>query len=324
MKGRENPSSVVNQNISLHNSDIPILESAEEQSCEYCGDKLSGNQVDCLRIGFININGIPDSNTHEKNHSLYKAMMKMDPDVVGLAEVNQHWRAISSDHHWRHRTLSWWETSHSTIAYNIKDVKTSSSFQPGGMILQSINKAAHRIIESGRDPSGLGRWSWTLYRGKHNMTLRVICAYRPCIPSSAGVQTTFVQHQRVFNAQGLDRNPRQAILDDLGVAINQWQEEGDQIVLLMDCNADVKGSEIQDWIHNLELSDSITSRHSFEAQTATYQRGNNIIDGIFTSHSIEIKQCGYLPFGFFPSDHRGLWIDINYQKAFGFITDMSV
>ena len=134
----------------------------------------------------------------------------------------------------------------------------------------------------------------------------------------------FVQHQRVFNAQGLDRNLRQAILDDLGVAIHQWQEEGDQIVLLMDCSADVKGSEIQDWIHNLELSDSISSRHSFEAHTATYQRGNNIIDGIFTSHSIEIKQCGYLPFGFSPSDHRGLWIDINYQKVFGFITDMPV
>ncbi len=156
MKGRENPSSVANMNISLHDSNILFLESIEEQSYEYYGDKLSENQVKSLRIGFININGIPDSNTHEKNHSLYTAMMKLDPDVVGLAEVNKHWQSISSDYQWRNRILSWWESSHSSIAYNIKDIKSSSSFQPGGVILQSINKATHRIIKSGRDPLGLG------------------------------------------------------------------------------------------------------------------------------------------------------------------------
>jgi len=311
-------------NISLHDSDIPFLESIEEQSYEYCGDKLSENHLNSLRIGFININGIPDSNSHEKNHSLYKAMMKLDPDVVGLAEVNQHWQSIHSDHQWRNRILSWWESSHSSIAYNIKDIKSNSSFQPGGVILQSTNNATHRIIKSGRDPLGLGRWAWTLYRGKHNMTLRVICAYRPCTPSTAGSQTTFVQQQRVFDAQGSDRNPRQAILDDLGLSIQQWQEEGDQIVLLMDCNSDVMGTIVADWINQLELSEAITSKHNLDDGIATYQRGSKIIDGIFTSRSIEITQCGYLPFCFFPSDHRGLWIDINYHKTFGFITNTAV
>ena len=32
----------------------------------------------------------------------------------------------------------------------------------------------------------------------------------------------------------------------------------------------------------------------------------------------------YLPFGYFPSDHRWLWMDINYQKVFGFLTEKSV
>ena len=285
---------------------------------------MSGRKDDSLRIGMININGLPDSNTHAKNHSLYNALMKLDPDIMGLAETNQHWRSISSEHQWRNRTLSWWETSHSTIAFNTKDIKSSSSFQPGGVILQSINKAVHRIIQSGKDPSGLGRWAWTLYRGKQNMTLRVVCAYRPCVPSSLGVQTTFAQHQRVFDAQGRTRNPRQAILDDLGTAIKQWQEEGDQIVLLMDCNAEVGGSEVQDWIINLDLRESITTRHDLGQEVSTYQRGQNKIDGIFTSHAIEIKQCGYLPFDYFPSDHRGLWIDVNYTKVFGFLTEKSV
>ena len=92
--------------------------------------------------------------------------MKLDPDIMGIAKANQHWRSMSSNHQWRNRSLSWWETSHSSIAFNTKDIAARSSFQPGGVILQSINKAVHRIIQSGRDPSGLGRCIWTLYRGK--------------------------------------------------------------------------------------------------------------------------------------------------------------
>ena len=53
------------------------------------------------------------------------------------------------------------------------------------------------------------------------MKLQVICVYRPCTPLTDGTQTTFVQHQRVFNAHGFDRNPQQAILDDLGLATQQ-------------------------------------------------------------------------------------------------------
>ena len=92
----------------------------------------------------------------------------------------------------------------------------------------------------------------------------------------------------------------------------------------MDCNSEVGGTEIQAWINNLELTESKTKRHDLGQEVSIYQRGKNKIDGIFISHSIEINQCGYLPFDYFPSDHRGLWIDINYTKKVGFLTDKSV
>ena len=72
----------------------------------------------------------------------------------------------------------------------------------------------------------------------------------------------------------------------------------------------------------LELIEITTSMHALDNDIATYQRQGKIIDGIFTCHSIERKQSGYLPFRYFPSDHRALCIDINYHKAFGFITIM--
>ena len=53
------------------------------------------------------------------------------------------------------------------------------------------------------------------------------------------------------------------------------------------------------------------------ADVPTYHRGSNPIDGIFVSASIAVNNAGYLPFGVFPSDHRGMWIDISFHTIFG-------
>jgi hypothetical protein len=48
--------------------------------------------------------------------------------------------------------------------------------------------------------------------------------------------------------------------------------------------------------------------------------GIDPIDGIFVSPSIDILLGGYFEFGFCPhTDHRGLWIDIHYNVAFGHV-----
>ena len=50
----------------------------------------------------------------------------------------------------------------------------------------------------------------------------------------------------------------------------------------------------------------------------TYNNGSNPIDGIFVSHSLQIAQGGYLPYGYIHSDHRMLWIDLTTSSALGF------
>ena len=107
------------------------------------------------------------------------------------------------------------------------------------MTVLSINTAAHRVCKSGQDPTGLGRWCWTKYGGKHGVSVMVICAYRQCNPHDPGENTVHYQHQQFYNNHGDARIPRQAILEDLGAHIQTAITEGDQIVLLMDCNEDV-------------------------------------------------------------------------------------
>ena len=113
-----------------------------------------------------------------KNEQLFAAMEDSNLDLIGMADVNRNWSTAHIDDTWRARTRSWWEASKSTIAYNIRDC-TVSSFQPGGTILQSIDRIMHRVQASGTDPSGLGRWSWMRFCGRHDVTVMTICVYRP-------------------------------------------------------------------------------------------------------------------------------------------------
>ena len=209
-------------------------ETTRSEENEGFGDNLFPLDENTLRVGYVNINGLPDFNDHSKNSILFEAISSLNPGIMGMSEINRCWRHIPYDHRWADRTRGWWESSNSCVSYNRKDCNTST-YQPGGNILLSTGKATHRIISQGTDESGLGRWSWTRYRGKRNITLRVICAYRPCKPHTPGANTVYAQHQRLFNITNDNRCPRNAILQDLQNEINLWKEnDGDQIILMMD------------------------------------------------------------------------------------------
>ena len=67
------------------------------------------------------------------------------------------------------------------------------------------------------------------------------------------------------------------------------------------------------------MRDVLLTHHGQQAP-ATYNGGTIPIDGIFASPTIQILVGGYFKFGFCPpTNHRGLWINIHYQVAFGHV-----
>jgi hypothetical protein len=179
----------------------------------------------------------------------------------------------------------------------------------------SIDNAVHRAIESGADLSGLGRWSWTRYRGRGNVTLRAISAYRPCL--SHGPLTVYAQHQNYFDSKNIEGCPRDLFTSHLLEELNTWMALGDQIILMMDANEDIR--TYQQAFQSLGLREALLHRHGQQAP-ATFNGGSEPIDGIFVSPSIKILLGGYFEFGFCPhTDHRGLWLDIHYNVAFGHV-----
>ena len=160
----------------------------------------------------------------------------------------------------------------------------------------SVGKKTHRVIRQGVDETGLGRWSWTRYRGKRDITLRVICAYCPCKPYTVGISSAYSQHQRIFNISNDTRCPRDAILEDLKEKIIKWRdEEGDQIILMMDCNEDTHGPHMRQWLTTCGLCNMIND--TTDVQTpATQHKGTFPIDGIFLSNTLYPVRKGFLAF----------------------------
>ena len=179
------------------------------------GDELMAGMDDIheLLILHLNTNGLGKEKWKAKNDCLKRFMRKYDFDIMGLTEINLHWLLLPHKDQWDKRSLGWWETGlHSTKAYS-QEYESPTATQLGGCMLLSTNKAKWKIISNGRDFRNLGIWAWTQYRGKDEVTLRVILAYR--CGSNSGPTTVFSQQHSYFDKLDDVRHPRDIMLQEL-------------------------------------------------------------------------------------------------------------
>jgi Reverse transcriptase (RNA-dependent DNA polymerase) len=97
-------------------------------------------------------------------------------------------------------------------------------------------------------------------------------------------------------------------------AIREWIAAGDQIVVLVDANEDVRKDGSSNGLRNLGLVELGTERYGDDAP-ATHDRGSRPIDGIFVSPTLAGADAGYVkpPCG----DHLCVWADIPMSAALG-------
>jgi len=116
---------------------------------ENIGDNVYNKDHNTLRIGFINIHGIPKDRAQTKNKTIYNAIMATQLDIIGMAETNLNWNAVTTRNRWSPRISNWFESSSVSIGFNRKD-SVHTTNQTGGTLLTSINKVAHRIDKHGK------------------------------------------------------------------------------------------------------------------------------------------------------------------------------
>ena len=122
---------------------------------------------------------------------------------------------------------------------------------------------------TGQDPSGLG-W-WARYRGRQGISLRVVTAFRPVLNTS-GALSVWTQQKSNFEAKDVDRCPRDIFIVDILKEVQTWKEEGDQIVIRIDANEDVRTGKLAKAFRDEGLIELCTASHGQNGPT-TYDRG---------------------------------------------------
>ena len=283
---------------------------------QFFGDPLTHKPDHLFRIFLLNIGGISKSKSNPKNQALQQLLSTHQVDVCCLTETNVHWKLLPPEERAHSRFQHWFENLHVKAAY-FESYPFTDWYQVGGTCILSANEACTRVMSSGTD-SVLGRWTWTRYRGKGGLSLRVFLAYRPTL-SSGGINTTYSQQKWYYQTQ-LKQNPcpRLTMIDDLCSVISDSIAQGDQIVVAIDANEDLRGGYAQQKLTQCGLTDINLYKHGSHT-IGTYNRGTAPIDGLWVSSTLLGARSGYLPHAEGPPgcDHCVLWVDLPKPQILG-------
>jgi hypothetical protein len=122
------------------------------------------------------------------------------------------------------------------VAHN--EHKNAGKVQQGGTSLILFGQLTEQLDpnKSGKDPTGLGRWT-VMTMKEEGIQRRIVCRYNPCGNTKLNSGTLYQQQWRYFVTQ---RNnlvcPRKGFHNNLIEQITTWQGEGEQIIVCMDAN----------------------------------------------------------------------------------------
>lgn len=183
-----------------------------------------------------------------------------------------------------------------------------------------------RVLETGTDPSGLGRWCWFLCKGRDNVQTRIITACQPCRSSGAHHSGSCHRQQlwhfrKQSNAQ--PACPRRAFVRDFGAELRRWRNEGERLLAMMDANEDVHDSSkpIARMFEDLGMKDTTCSRHPKLKGTPTFhkgdQHGSKQIDTASTTPEIYANSAAWLSVHKSPGDHLATIFDTRWRVLLG-------
>ena len=204
-------------------------ETIYDEDSRHFGDEARIKDEDAFRFGGQNAAMLPVDRRHTKSRRFVSTIREYDFDGFCTQEVGLDWDELDARDQWHHRTDNVLQEQ-SIFAHNTHE-KGENGIQYGGTGVIVTDDLRFSIKERGRDNSGLGRWCWIKFQRKEWVT-RLVSVYRPC--DGKGDGSVASQHRRYFYSRDLVRNPRQAILEDLGEELDKWVEAGENVLVIMD------------------------------------------------------------------------------------------
>ena len=170
----------------------------------------------------------------------------------------------------------------SGVAHNVHE--NFGKVQQGGTSLIMFGPLTDQLDfnKSGKDDTGLGRWSIMTVQGD-GARVRIVCRYNLCGNNKLNSSTTYQQHRRYFVTQQKDLScPRVRFRHDLVKVLKQWREEGDRLIVCMDANEDIYKKSIGKTLTDTEGLNMVEAVGEFTGKKIgpTFFQGSKPIDGI--------------------------------------------
>jgi len=287
------------------------------------GDDLSSSPT-TFRIASKNVNTLSPGDNLIQWRGVANAMRDYQIHSLSIQETNTKWTK-----HLQQCVHRVFQTTFLRAAISTSNsTEPSGTYQPGGTALTIVGPHASRLLSSGQDPSGMGRWSYIELLGKHNKRLILASVY--CVRSQTahiGSNTVSTQQTQILLQSGQHHpRPRKQLINDLIHQIQQWQLTGHEILVCLDANEDTANPNPESGygkiLHATGLIDLHRYLHPNTPTPATHNRGSLTIDAcIGTKLFIDaLTGAWILPFGLpstIPGDHRMLGIDFDQDILFG-------
>ena len=292
--------------------------SRKEDNNEIWGDPLSIKEDNVIRILTKNIGGIGLEINNNKEEHLKSWIVSKQCDIIGIQETNMNWSKCRGRERLTERMKTpAWEFSRMSSSHNKHD-KEGGKYAYGGTLTLIKDQLTHQVKTTGADETGMGRWSWIQLVGKEGTSTRIVSAYqmrKVDDPSKSG--SVYNQQRRVLLSRKDDTCPVRKFQDDLISTIQKWIEKRERVVLLIDCNEDIRNGTLSEKLESIGLRSAPRFKHGDIDIPPTQHRGSTPIDDIFVSDDINIVKTGYLAFGDDPGDHRGIYIDVTRESLVG-------
>ena len=277
--------------------------------------------MNCIRITSENIDNL--GITTEKNIKQDKGrewLIENEVDIGCWQEIGCNWSLFRRRDRLASRlNCKAWDNLRVSTSHNQNE--KYNKYQPGGTATLTFGAITGTIQETGRDPTGLGRWSYTTYLGNKGKSTCVISAYNPCKTKITAPHTVYAQHSRYFLNQNIDTCPREMFTHDLSIFLTSLEQKHINVILCIDLNEDItrqNGPLYQKLIKTNKLINAMTTIHPKLDPPATNDQGSRPIDAILISASLQENiKTGWLPFGSGIGDHRIGFIDININTFIG-------
>jgi len=281
-----------------------------------------------INYHFQNINGLKWSRDNfPLTIEAIKNMSDYEFNIVGLVETNTEWQLQGN------RTLRTFQNSvkksfgQASISTSASNIKFHTEYKPGGTATIAGGPIHTRVLAQGTDPE-LGRWSYITLQTKNNKKITFLNVYRVCHQNtdiqepnnrigSRNLRTFFTQQLEVYAKQGVSKDPRTSIIEDLkSLILERFYSNQDFLVLGIDANEDINctnNTSILQMLYGLGLQDALVFLNG-EDRPPTISGSSQVIDHILVSQNVLEYLVGagqLVRNSTFTSDHSALFIQID-------------